>query len=115
MQSSGSKMLFRVSETGYLTIPIATKEQYLTPDVEVAFVQAIGTDLQVLIPSDNDDLLIRLPLRTWETSPPYQRSLGRNGIHIEAWRRNLKTRFMDNGHRVMGTLRRLEVDHDLLQ
>lgn len=81
-----------IGETGYLRIPLRIAERYLTENTEnnSAKVQPIGTDIQILIRSKRDDMIIRIPLENWEAAKPYNRSL--NG-----WTLNLK-KWIDNIH-----------------
>lgn len=64
-------------------IPIEVRERHLTKETDTAYLQAIGTELQIVIRSERDDLLIRCPLHEWCQTDVHQRSITNgNGWYI---------------------------------
>ena len=99
-----------VSESGYLTVPDYLRERHLTPGTDEAECQAIGTDLQVFIESDRDNLLIRTPLEQWHTGNPYERKFARGRIHIKRWEDLLMMkRFRGGGPHLLGHVEVIEI------
>lgn len=78
-------------DSGYLRIPMRLAERHLTAETESekAEVQAIGTHLQVLIRSDRRDMLVRMPVREWESTKPYSRSLTGWTVNLQRWKDNI--------------------------
>lgn len=62
-------------ESDMLSIPIQIRERHLTPDTKVAFLQGIGTHLQIAIWSTREDIVIRVPFSEWRTTKSYQGKL----------------------------------------
>lgn len=75
-----------INSQGYVTIIPALRERHLTPDVKEATCQAIGTHLQILIESERDDLLVRVPLEDWVLEQPYGRKMNQHAVHCGRWR-----------------------------
>lgn len=70
-----------------ISIPIQVRERHLTPETEEAILQAVGTHLQIAIFSDRDDILLRCPLKSWQTTKAFQGTLGgSNGGHLSVGR-----------------------------
>ena len=84
-------------ESGYLRIPMRIAERYLTADTEneKAEVQAIGTHIQILIRSERQDMLMRIPTSEWISSKAYSRSLTGWTINLQRWQDKIET---ENGH-----------------
>lgn len=76
-----------IGESGYLRIPIRIAERHLTEDTEdtKAEVQPIGTSLQILIRSDREDMLMRIPFKNWESGGLYSRSLSGWTLNLKRW------------------------------
>lgn len=68
---------------------MAFRERHLTQRCEYAEALAIGTDLQIKIESERDDVAIRLPFESWVTGEPRERKITRNGIYVERWASHL--------------------------
>lgn len=70
-----------------LVIPKRIRERYLTPEAEDrdARVQAVGSAVRVIIPSDRETLVIYLPTDGWATSDEGTRSFGQGRIAITPW------------------------------
>lgn len=85
-----------IGESGYLRIPIRIAERHLTEDTEdtKAEVQPIGTSLQILIRSEREDMLMRMPLKNWESGGIYSRSLSGWTLNLKRWKDNL---LLENG------------------
>lgn len=70
-----------------ISIPIQLRERHLTPETEKVLLQAVGTHLHIAIFSDRDNILLRCPLKHWQTTKAYEGSLtGNNGGHIAVGR-----------------------------
>lgn len=66
------------SDSDRISIPIQLRERHLTPDARKASLQAIGTDLQIALSSERDDILVRVPFNEWRTSQAFSGTLTGN-------------------------------------
>lgn len=68
-------------DTNKIGLPMDLRERHLTQSTKELTLQAIGTDLQISIPSARDHIVIRCPLKEWRQTRPYDRCLigGNNG------------------------------------
>jgi len=75
-------------DSGYLRLPLKIAERHLTQETEnsKAEVQAIGTHVQILIRSEREDMLIRIPLKTWVASKAYKRSMSGWTVNLKKWK-----------------------------
>lgn len=87
-----------LSKSGYLTITMYLRETYLTPDVAEATAQAIGTALQIVVWSDREDLLIRIPLTEWLATRPFERAITDWRVYVNRWIDLLKTERGSDGN-----------------
>lgn len=58
-----------------LSIPIDIRERHLTKETESAWIQAIGSSVQIIIPSIRDDIAMRIPVCEWNMTGPQTRKL----------------------------------------
>lgn len=91
-QTDENEYELRFGDSGYLRIPIRIAERHLTESTEdhKAEVQPIGTHLQILIRSEREDMLIRIPFQDWETGDTYSRSLSGWTLNLKRWVDNIE-------------------------
>lgn len=66
-----------------LGVPLRIRERHFTEDTDEACVQAIGTHLNIMVWSQRDDVIFRLPLCQFRTSDMTNRKMkGPNKGHI---------------------------------
>lgn len=99
MSYQGYNTELPLSASGYLLIPMAVRERHLSPEVLDGRIeaQAIGTHLQLTIPSKNEDIQIHIPLEEWDAGKPYKRAVNDWRVHAKRWKDVVMRRETDDG------------------
>lgn len=74
-----------LTEEGVVRLTPRLRERYLTRDVDHAVVHASGYHLRIWIWSDNQNIMIALPLDRFRTERVYERSIHRWGVNVNRW------------------------------
>lgn len=63
------------SQSSKLSFPMRIRERHLTPGPSEVELQAVGPELQVSVWSERDNILLRMPLKGWKSTKPYDGKL----------------------------------------
>jgi len=66
-----SYLMYDGTESDKLSFPMRLRERYLTPGSCPATLQGIGTELQIGIRTDRNNVIVRLPFDSWHATRQY--------------------------------------------
>lgn len=80
-----------LKDTGYVRIPIRIAERHLIEETEnsKAKVQPVGSNLQILIRSERNDMIMHIPLEEWDMDGVFTRSLSGWTLNLKRWKENI--------------------------